>query len=113
MTGLSTAGSRDRIYRLTVITQLRRYRIRAGDGQQFAREWHDGIAPVRRLHGFRVQGWLVEGEDEFVWLLEHDDRESFEVADAAYYDSPDRQALQPDPARLIVEARKDWVSAVS
>jgi hypothetical protein len=46
-----------------------------------------------------------------IWLLEHDDRELVEAADAAYYASPERQALQPDPARLVEEARRDWVSA--
>jgi heme-degrading monooxygenase HmoA len=93
--------------------QLRRYRIHQGRVDQFATEWRDGVAPLRRTHGFRVHGWLVEDRDEFVWLLEHDTRESFAEADAAYYASAERQRLQPDPARLIDEARKDWLIAVS
>ena len=93
--------------------QLRRYRIKQGRVDQFATEWRDGVAPLRRTHGFRVHGWLVEDRDEFVWLLEHDTRESFVEADAAYYASAERQRLQPDPARLIDEARKDWLIAVS
>ena len=55
----------------------------------------------------------MEDSDEFVWLLMHDTQESFEEADAAYYASAERQHLQPDPARLIDEARKDWLIAVS
>jgi hypothetical protein len=92
--------------------QLRRYKIQAGRVDQFATEWRDGVAPLRERLGFRVKGWRVEDGDEFIWLLEHKDRESFEAADAACYASSERQTLQPDPARLIDEARKDWVSAV-
>ena len=92
--------------------QLRRYRITSGHAEQFAGEWREHVAPLRESFGFRVSGWLVEDSDEFVWLLEHDDRESFDAADAAYYASAQRQAVQPDPARLIAEARKDWVSVV-
>ncbi len=92
--------------------QLRRYRIQAGLGEQFAREWRDSIAPLRERHGFRVSGWLVDGDDDFVWLLEHDDQASFDAADAAYYASAQRQAVQPDPARLVDDARQDWVSVV-
>ena len=92
--------------------QLRRYRIESGRAEQFAQEWRDSVAPLRERHGFRVKGWLVDDSDEFIWLLEHHDRESFEAADAAYYASAQRQAVRPDPARLIDEARKDWVSVV-
>jgi hypothetical protein len=70
------------------------------------------VAPLRERYGFRVSGWLVDGSDEFVWLLEHDDQRSFDAADAAYYASAQRQALQPDPARLVDDARQDWVRVV-
>ena len=93
-------------------TQLRRYRIQAGSSEQFAREWRGTVARLREGYGFRVQGWLVEGTDEFIWLLQHEDRVSFEAADAAYYASAERRGLQPDPARLVDDARQDWVSAV-
>jgi heme-degrading monooxygenase HmoA len=92
--------------------QLRRYHIQPGRVHQFATEWRERVAPLREEHGFRVKGWRVEDCDEFVWLLEHEDRESFEAADAAYYASADRQNLQPDPARLVDEARNDWVITV-
>jgi hypothetical protein len=92
--------------------QLRRYQIQVGRVDQFAAEWRDKVAPLRQKHGFLVKGWRVEDCDEFVWLLEHKDRESFQAADAAYYASSERQNLQPDPARLVDEARKDWVIAV-
>jgi hypothetical protein len=95
-----------------VQAQLRRYRIRAGHAGQFAAEWRAAIAPLREKFGFHQKGWLIESEDEFVWLLEHDDRESFDAADAAYYASAERRAVSPDPARLIAEARADWVTTI-
>lgn len=95
-----------------MFSQLRRYRIAAGMAPQFAEEWCRGVAPMRQRFGFAVAGWLVDGTDEFVWVLRHDDRAAFEAADAAYYASPERHALNPDPARLIVETRHDWVTQV-
>ena len=92
--------------------QLRRYRIAAGEAARFAEEWRRGVLPLREKHGFRVQGWLVAGSDEFIWILEHADRSSFEAADEAYYDSAERRSLDPDPARLIVETRHEWVTPV-
>jgi hypothetical protein len=92
--------------------QLRRYRIAAGKPAQFAEEWRRSVLPLRQQYGFRVQGWLVDGTDEFVWLLEHDDRAGFEAADEAYYASADRKSFDPDPARLIVEAHNEWLTPV-
>jgi hypothetical protein len=106
-------GDLDRCTLRRVVAQLRRSRIQQGRASQFAEEWRSGVAPLRREYGFRVQGWLVEASDEFVWLLEHDeDRAAFDAADAAYYASPQRAALRPDPARLIEDARQDWVTRV-
>jgi hypothetical protein len=92
--------------------QLRRYRLQPAQGDQFVREWRERVAPLRERYGFRVKGWLVETGEEFLWLLEHDDMESFEAADTAYYASAERQAMQPDPARLIADARSDWVTEI-
>ena len=91
--------------------QLRRYRIAAGKAAQFAQEWRSGVVPLRRRYGFEVEGWLIDGTDEFIWMLRHTDRAAFEAADAAYYRSSERAALAPDPARLIDEARHDWVTS--
>jgi len=90
--------------------QLRRYRIAPGKKAQFAAEWRRGVVPLRQQYGFEVQGWAVDGTDEFIWVLTHDDRATFEAADAEYYRSTERAALNPDPARLIEEARHNWVT---
>jgi hypothetical protein len=95
-----------------VQSQLRRYRTTAGAATRFAEEWATSVLPLRERFGFRVRGWLTEEADEFVWLVEHDDRAAFEAAEAAYYASPDRAALDPDPARWVVEARQQWLTPV-
>jgi hypothetical protein len=82
--------------------RLRIYRV--SDPGRWLDEWRERVAPLRRAHGFEILGaWLDEDERTFVWLLAHDD---YAAADAAYYASPERAALDPDPARLIVEARE-------
>lgn len=67
-------------------------------------EWRRHIYPLRLKLGFSIPAaWVVEGEDRFVWLLEYAG-EDFEAADAAYYASPERRAVEPDPARHLLAA---------
>ena len=84
-------------------TQLRDYRIRDGQLDRFVDEWRNGVAPLRRANGFEIpNAWTVPDEARFIWLLAHPgDWDAFAEADAAYYASPERVALDPDPARLI------------
>jgi hypothetical protein len=88
-------------------TQLRNYRIRAGELDRFVEEWQATLAPLRRSIGFEIPAaWTVPEEDRFLWLLEHrGDWDAFDEADAAYFASPGRASIDPDPARLIEEQR--------
>lgn len=90
-----------------MVTQLRDYRIREGSLDQWVEEWRARIAPLRREHGFTIErAWTIEAESRFVWLLGHArDWGAFEAADRAYYESPRRTSLDPNPARLIDEQR--------
>jgi hypothetical protein len=85
--------------------QLRDYRIRAGELNRFIEEWRAGVVPLRRAAGFEIAAaWTVPGEDRIIWILERPgDWDAFAQADATYYASPERAALDPDPARLIDE----------
>jgi hypothetical protein len=79
------------------------YEIAPGRLAEFVREWRAAVVPLRERYGFRVDGaWAVEGEDRFVWILTFVGEGTFEENDAAYYASPERKALEPDPARHIV-----------
>ena len=88
-------------------TQLRDYRIRGGDLDRFVEAWETQLAPLRRAKGFTIPAaWTVPDEDRFIWLLGHDGGwDAFAEADEAYYASPERAAIDPDPARLIAEQR--------
>jgi hypothetical protein len=84
-------------------TQLRDYRITDGSLDEFVAEWRRHLAPLRRELGFTIpEAWTVEGESRFVWLLTYPgDWDAFEEADRRYFASPQRAAIDPDPARLI------------
>ena len=82
-------------------SQLRIYRLAEGTLEEFVGEWRSNVAPLREAFGFRIDGaWTMPEQNGFAWIISHDD---FETADAAYYASPERHALRPDPARNIAE----------
>ena len=89
--------------------QLRIYTIRPGEMGDWIAEWRRSIAPLRRRLGFEVVGaWTIESENRFVWVLRYAGAQTWEEADAAYYASPERAAIQPDPARHIEKA-ESWL----
>ena len=84
--------------------QLRTYTIRAGEMDAWLDEWRAHVAPLRRKLGFRVLGPWLDDANTFVWLLGYDGDDGYEAANARYYDSEERRALNPDPARHIEHA---------
>ena len=89
-----------------MVTELRDYRIVDGKLAEFVAEWRREVLPLRARHGFTVDGaWIVEGESRFMWLLSRSGSwDQFNAANEAYYASPEREGLNPDPARLIKTA---------
>jgi len=82
--------------------QVRIYRVRDGELSRFVEEWRTNVRPLRERLGFRVlAAWASEEDDRFVWILAYDGENGFAAADARYYGSPERAALDPDPARLL------------
>ena len=63
--------------------------------------------------GFEIQAWTEVEGDRFVWLLRWSGRDSFAEADARYYASAERKALDPDPAQWIVANETFAVQEVS
>lgn len=93
--------------------QLRDYKIKPGEINEWIKEWRTHIAPLRRSFGFEVIGaWLERDADRFIWLIRYRGERSFEEADAAYYSSPERKAVSPDPARHIAHAEMGFVDPV-
>jgi hypothetical protein len=87
---------------MAAVRELRIYRIESGRLDDFLAAWTAGVAPLRRAAGFDVQGWIAPDDDTFVWLLAYDGPGTFEEADEAYYASPGRRAMDPNPSQWIV-----------
>ncbi len=82
--------------------QLRVYTVKPGRLDAWLDEWSAHVRPLRERLGFRVLGpWIDESSRTFVWILEYGGPDEFEAADRAYYASPERRALEPDPARHL------------
>ncbi len=91
--------------------QLRTYRVEHGRLDDFVREWRALILPLRRKLGFSVVGpWVDPEESRFVWVLGYDG--DIREANERYYRSEERGAMNPDPARLIVESSEIWLEPI-
>ncbi len=96
-----------------MVSQLRMYRAQPGELDAFVREWKAGVVPLRRRFGFTVEGaWTIPEKGEFIWIISYDGPEGFEARDAAYYASPERKALSPDPARHLAHIDVRLMSSV-
>jgi hypothetical protein len=83
------------------------YTLKPGEIEAFCQEWGEQILPLRLQSGFRVIGpWVIDETNQFIWILEHDG--NFDLADSRYYDSPERQKMDPDPARHI-QKNEHWM----
>jgi hypothetical protein len=92
--------------------QLRIYTIHRGALAQFAREWNEKIRPLREKLGFRIRGaWTCDGTSQFIWLMAYDGPEPWDERDAAYFNAPERKAMQPDPARHIARLEQYFVES--
>ena len=76
-------------------TELRDYVIADGHLDDFVSAWRKGVVPLRRRHGFRIDGaWAIRSERRFIWLVSLDaDQAAFSRRNEAYYADPARAAL--------------------
>jgi hypothetical protein len=94
---------------LSAAWQLRRYQVKDGEIDTFVKLWREEVVPAREAYGFRVESaWTGTDGREFGWIVSHPDASQFEVAEKAYYASPERAAISTDPASFLDEA-KTWM----
>jgi hypothetical protein len=93
-------------------TQLRIYDIEPGRLDDFLAAWSAGVVPLRARFGFGLRGWVVPDDDRFVWLVTYGGPGGFEAADDAYYASPEREALDPDPAQWVIAQTTMWLEPI-
>jgi len=92
--------------------QLRIYTINRGKMEAFTQAWLGGVYPLRLKHGFTISGaWVIKDTHQFVWLLGYNGPETWEAKEKAYYGSPERAALDPDPAQFIARAEQYFIEA--
>ncbi len=94
-------------------TQLREYTIKPGQLDEFVAAWSGNVRPLRTTKGFVIEGaWKIPTEDKFVWIVSHAGPDSWEAANQAYYGSPERKAMDPDPASFILAQRTAFIDRV-
>jgi hypothetical protein len=89
-----------------VYRELRVYTVKHGAMEAWLGEWREQVYPLRLKLGFSIPAaWVVDAENRFIWVLEYDG-DDFAAANDAYYASPERRAIDPDPARHLVAAEQ-------
>jgi hypothetical protein len=74
--------------------QIRRYQLKPGSYDEFFASWRDQIVPIREQLNFSIPAaWHDPDSNEFIWIVRWNGEGSFEEADQAYYESPQRAAL--------------------
>jgi hypothetical protein len=99
--------------RIVMREQIRIYTINKGGLQQFVAEWNEKIRPLREKLGFVIlNAWTVEATNQFVWIQSYRGDQSWEEMDQAYFASDERQAMNPDPGRLIARMEQYYAEGV-
>jgi len=94
-------------------SQLRIYTINKGKLDDFVSAWSKGVHPLRLKLGYRIpSAWVIRERNEFVWILTYDGPDPWPVKEKAYYASPERAALNPDPAQYIAKAEHWFLTPV-
>ena len=55
---------------------------------------------------------VIEDRNEFVWIVSYDGPESWDAKQAEYYASPERAAVDPDPAQHIAKTERWFIKSV-
>ena len=55
---------------------------------------------------------VIEERNEFVWIVSYDGPESWDAKQAEYYASPERAAVDPDPAQYIAKTERWFIKSV-
>jgi len=94
--------------------QLRDYRVKHEEMNEWIEEWRTKIYPLRIKFGFKVIGaWTRVEEDRFIWILSFDGPEgSFATAEKAYFDSSERKSMSPDPVRHLLSTSQTMIRGI-
>ena len=83
--------------------QLRTYTVRAGKLDEWVTRWRELVVPLRLEFGFEIHGaWVDRERSQHTWVVAYEGPETFEERNAAYWASPQREAMGLDPAQYLV-----------
>lgn len=72
---------------------------------EFAANVRNLIFPLRRDHGFTIDGpWIVPEANQYVWIVHFGGEGTFDEAVERYYADPRRDAFDFKPRDYILEA---------
>ncbi len=93
--------------------QLRVYTINRGMLDEFIQVWKQQVYPLRIRLGFTVTGvWINRQTNQFIWIVSYTGPKSWEEMEQAYYSSPERKAMNPDPTQYIARIEASFVESV-
>jgi len=96
-----------------MVSQLRVYTINKGMMDEFVKGWRELVYPLHLKHGFRIdRADIIRERNEFVWIVSYDGPEDWHEKQKAYYGSPERKAVDPDPARFIAKTDRWFIEPV-
>src|SRR5919199_4091311 len=97
-----------------MVSELRIFTINRGSMEAFLDAWFRGVYPLRLRHGYTIQGpWVIPERNEFLWILSYDGPEPWEEKERAYYTSPERVAMDPDPVQYVAKYEHYFLTPVS
>lgn len=98
---------------MPMTTQLRTYTVRDGMLDEWVERWREQIVPLRLKLGFTIGGaWVERERNQFVWLISYDGSETFQERNALYWSSPEREAMNLDPADYLTHTDECTVEQV-
>ena len=75
--------------------------------------WLPGVYPLHLEHGYKIgRAGVIQDRNEFVWEVSYDGLEDWDAKQAAYFGSPERAALDPDPGQYIAKTERWFVNPV-
>ena len=94
-----------------MVRQLRIYTINKDRLDDFIAGWTQHVHPLHLQFGFNIElAERMEETNEFVWIVSYDGTKAeWEQRQKEYYGSPERAAVDPDPARFIAKAQRWFI----
>lgn len=83
--------------------QLRTYAVRVGKLDEWVAKWRELVVPLRLEFGFEILGaWVDRERSQHTWVVSYEGPGTFDERNAAYWASPQREAMGLDPSQHLI-----------